>query len=204
MKLNEDYTVTSPKCASTFADAGRCSNVDVCSVDKFSSEHRSPRKIKQDGEGSNLYLDSPAQYYRGESRCTLYIEYWKRSDECNLKKWDHIDRLREKYDYVEDHIYDTSLKGRTAYLEPNMFPYMTPAGIEHWTLWHIQELSHEQIKQYVENWIDANAPHVESWNYDDNAKRSIEIFHVHVYLQCALNDCVLRDRKVEDLMHELD
>nr|CCA21138.1 conserved hypothetical protein [Albugo laibachii Nc14] len=204
VKPDEEINIMSPKCASNFTDSGGCSDVDVCSVDEFSSEHRSVRKSRQDGKESNYISDSSGQHYCGKSRRTLYIEYWSRSEESKVKKWDHIDGLRDKYEQIEDHIFDTSLKGRTAFLEPNMFPYMTPAGIEHWTLWHIRELSHEQIKQYVENWIDANAPHVESWNYDDNAKRSIEIFHVHVYLQCPPNDCVLRDRKVEDLMHELD
>ena len=85
-----------------------------------------------------------------------------------------------------------------------MFPYDTPAGIEHWTLWHVKDLNHEQVKQYVENWIDANALHVERWNYDDNPERSIDIFHVHVYFQVAEGLTVQQGRSVEDLVHELD
>ncbi|KAL3674480.1 hypothetical protein V7S43_000428 [Phytophthora oleae] len=138
------------------------------------------------------------------SRRTLYIEYWSRTDECKERKWDHLDEIAEKYGTAEEHIFSTTLKGRTAFLEPNMFPYDTPAGIEHWTLWHLKDLNHEQVKQYVENWIDANAPHVEGWNYDDNPERSIDIFHVHVYFQVAEGLTVLQDRKVEDLVHELD
>lgn len=138
------------------------------------------------------------------SRRTLYIEYWSRTDECKERKWDHLDEIAEKYGTAEEHIFSTTLKGRTAFLEPNMFPYDTPAGIEHWTLWHLKDLNHEQVKQYVENWIDANAPHVERWNYDDNPERSIDIFHVHVYFQVAEGLTVLQDRKVEDLVHELD
>ncbi|EGZ30608.1 hypothetical protein PHYSODRAFT_538565 [Phytophthora sojae] len=141
---------------------------------------------------------------RRRSRRTLYIEYWSRTDECKERKWDHLDEITEKYGTAEEHIFATTLKGRTAFLEPNMFPYDTPAGIEHWTLWHVKDLNHEQVKQYVENWIDANAPHVERWNYDDNPERSIDIFHVHVYFQVAEGLTVLQDRKVEDLVHELD
>ncbi|KAG6619316.1 uncharacterized protein IUM83_13640 [Phytophthora cinnamomi] len=144
--------------------------------------------------------DSP----RRHSRRTLYIEYWSRTDECKERKWDHLDEIAEKYGTAEEHIFATTLKGRTAFLEPNMFPYDTPAGIEHWTLWHVKDLNHEQVKQYVENWIDANAPHVERWNYDDNPERSIDIFHVHVYFQVAEGLTVLQGRKVEDLVHELD
>ncbi|DAZ97888.1 TPA: hypothetical protein N0F65_012151 [Lagenidium giganteum] len=139
-----------------------------------------------------------------KNRRTLYIEYWSRTDECKERKWDHLDEINEKYGAPEDHIFATTLNGRTAFLEPNMFPYDTPAGIEHWTLWHVKELSHEQVKQYVENWIDANAPHVESWNYDDNPERSIDIFHVHVYFQVREGEDVLQGRNVEDLTHEMD
>lgn len=138
------------------------------------------------------------------SRRTLYIEYWSRTDECKERKWDHLDQIADKYGSAEEHIFATTLNGRTACLEPNMFPYNTPAGIEHWTLWHVQDLTHEQIKQFVENWIDANAPHVLRWNYDDNPERSIDIFHVHVYFQVADSDSVLQDRKVEALLHECD
>lgn len=138
------------------------------------------------------------------SRRTLYIEYWSRTDECKERKWDHLDDIAEKYGCAEDHIFDTTLRGRTACLEPNMFPYNTPAGIEHWTLWHVKDLNHEQVKQYVENWIDANAPHVDRWNYDDNPERSIDIFHVHVYLQVAEGTTVLQGRQFDDLVHEMD
>uniref|UniRef100_H3GM77 Uncharacterized protein n=1 Tax=Phytophthora ramorum TaxID=164328 RepID=H3GM77_PHYRM len=141
---------------------------------------------------------------RRRSLRTLYVEYWSRTDECKERKWDHLDEIAENYGSAEEHIFATTLKGRTAFLEPNMFPYDTPAGIEHWTLWHVKDLNHEQVKQYVENWIDANAPHVQRWNYDDNPERSIDIFHVHVYFQVAEGLTVLQGRKVEDLVHELD
>ncbi|OWZ16055.1 hypothetical protein PHMEG_00010199 [Phytophthora megakarya] len=137
------------------------------------------------------------------SRRTLYIEYWSRTDECKERKWDHLDEIAENYGCAEEHIFATTLRGRNAFLEPNMFPYDTPAGIEHWTLWHVKDLDHEQVKQYVENWIDANALHVERWNYDDNPERSIDIFHVHVYFQVAEGLTVLQNRKVDDLLHEL-
>ncbi|CAI5701080.1 hypothetical protein KXD40_004318 [Peronospora effusa] len=141
---------------------------------------------------------------RRYSRRTLYIEYWSRTNECKERKWDHLDEIAENYGSAEEHIFATTLKDRSAFLEPNMFPYNTPAGIEHWTLWHIKDLNHDQVKQYVESWIDANASHVERWNYDDNPERSIDIFHVHVYFQVAEGLTVLHDRKVENLMHEFD
>ncbi|KAE8989019.1 hypothetical protein PR003_g22234 [Phytophthora rubi] len=154
--------------------------------------------------GSAADVECSSESSRRRSRRTLYIEYWSRTDECKERKWDHLDEIAEKYGTAEEHIFATTLKGRSALLEPNMFPYDTPAGIEHWTLWHVKDLNHEQVKQYVENWIDANAPHVQRWNYDDNPERSIDIFHVHVYFQVAEGLTVLQDRKVEDLVHELD
>ncbi|KAG3238092.1 hypothetical protein PI124_g16934 [Phytophthora idaei] len=181
-----------------------------------------PTDIEEDEEGSyehpksSVFRDGCAPGYDSaadvecssdsprRSRRTLYIEYWSRTDECKERKWDHLDEIAENYGSAEEHIFATTLKGRTAFLEPNMFPYDTPAGIEHWTLWHVKDLNHEQVKQYVENWIDANAPHVERWNYDDNPERSIDIFHVHVYFQVAEGLTVLQDRKVENLVHELD
>ncbi|KAL7687900.1 hypothetical protein Plhal304r1_c020g0070221 [Plasmopara halstedii] len=144
---------------------------------------------------ANFECDS--ELPRSHSRRTLYIEYWSRTDECKERKWDHLDDIAENFGSAEEHIFATTLKGRTAFLEPNMFPYDTPAGIEHWTLWHIKDLNHELVKQYVESWIDANAPHVERWNYDDNPERSIDIFHVHVYFQVAKGRTVLLDRKGE-------
>ena len=56
---------------------------------------------------------------------------------------------------------------------------------EHWTLWSIDELSHEEIVEFIEKWIAKNRKDVVSWNYDDNnARKTIEIPHLHVYL-CA-------------------
>ncbi|CAH0522288.1 unnamed protein product [Peronospora belbahrii] len=81
------------------------------------------------------------------SRRTLYIEYWSRTGECKERKWDHLDEIAKTYGSAEDHIFATTLKGRTAFLEPNMFPYDTPAGIEHWTLWHVKDLNHEQVAE---------------------------------------------------------
>ncbi|CEG41373.1 uncharacterized protein PHALS_11723 [Plasmopara halstedii] len=127
---------------------------------------------------ANFECDS--ELPRSHSRRTLYIEYWSRTDECKERKWDHLDDIAENFGSAEEHIFATTLK-----------------GIEHWTLWHIKDLNHELVKQYVESWIDANAPHVERWNYDDNPERSIDIFHVHVYFQVAKGRTVLLDRKGE-------
>ncbi|KAF0699847.1 Aste57867_9623 [Aphanomyces stellatus] len=155
-----------------------------------------PDDAAYDCEGYDDYDDS------NRGRRTLHLEYWTRSDECKERKWDHLDELDAKLDVSrEDHIFGTTLLGRTSYMEPNMFPYETPAGIEHWTLWSRLDLNHYDVQDYVEKWIDTNAPHIRAWNYDDNPERSINIFHVHVYLQVDDKDTVLRGRAVDSFEH---
>jgi hypothetical protein len=59
-----------------------------------------------------------------------------------------------------------------------------PDGIEHWTLWSVRDMSHEEVCEYVEDWLAVNYPHARRWNYDDNlGQRSVELFHVHVYIE---------------------
>src|SRR5690606_10940866 len=59
-----------------------------------------------------------------------------------------------------------------------------PDGIEHWTLWSVKDLCHGEVCEFVEDWLATNFPHVHRWNYDDNlGQRSIELFHVHVYIE---------------------
>lgn len=112
------------------------------------------------------------------------IEYWDRSDECKEAKLTHMDRLDL---FCEDRVYtilSTILWDRDINLEPNMFPYDTPKGIEHYTLWCVYEMTHSEICRYVENWLSVHMPHVRRWNYDDNSgERSFQIFHVHVYIE---------------------
>lgn len=45
-------------------------------------------------------------------------------------------------------------------------------------------MSHAEICRFVDDWIGRRMPHVRRWNYDDNAgDKSIELFHVHVYIE---------------------
>jgi len=60
----------------------------------------------------------------------------------------------------------------------------TPAGIEHYTLWSIYDLSHQEIVTFVDAYLRRHMPHVRRWNYDDNlGDRSIDLFHIHVYIE---------------------
>lgn len=83
----------------------------------------------------------------------------------------------------QQRILDTTLSGRTTVLEPNPFPYSCPPGITHYTLWSIKEnLTEAEIEDFVQNWIARHSPSARSWNYDENPSRSIDLFHVHVYV----------------------
>lgn len=45
-------------------------------------------------------------------------------------------------------------------------------------------MSHEEILSFVDRWLSKHFPQVRRWQYDDNSgERSIELFHVHVYIE---------------------
>lgn len=117
------------------------------------------------------------------ARRTLRIEYWDRTRECKERKWDHMDRIDAAYPSREAWIWQSVLHAAEVVLEPNMFPYNTPRGIEHWTLWARRELALPEVEEYVLGWIARERPEVTRWNLDENAQRSIDIYHVHVYFQ---------------------
>ena len=61
--------------------------------------------------------------------------------------------------------------------------YNTPKGIRHMTLWARRELSLEEVESYMIDWIERERPGVRRWNLDENASRSIQVYHVHIYTQ---------------------
>ncbi len=41
-----------------------------------------------------------------------------------------------------------------------------------------------QIQRYVDDWLARHFPQVRRWQYDDNSgERSINLFHVHVFIE---------------------
>lgn len=79
------------------------------------------------------------------------------------------------------------LGSRHTLVERNRFPYHLPPGVEHWTIWSMKSMTHDELCEYIEAWLDAREPHhVRFWNYDDNrGRRTIDIWHVHIYFQGA-------------------
>jgi len=120
------------------------------------------------------------------SRRKLRIGPWKRNDEVTRKKNARLMWMDRTYKGDREHYVDKHVLGsRDVLLERNRFPYQLPPGAEHWTIWSRKAMDHEELCSYVEAWLDARQPHqVVSWNYDDNrGRRTINIWHVHVYFQ---------------------
>ncbi len=53
----------------------------------------------------------------------------------------------------------------------------------HLTLWSRHELTLEEVEAFVWKWIETERPEVVRWNLDENASRSINVYHSHVYAQ---------------------
>eukprot|EP00466_Bigelowiella_natans_P014531 jgi/Bigna1/126878/aug1.3_g1586 len=91
---------------------------------------------------------------------TLRIPYPERTKQCfELRRrhsW-HLDscvRSRERY------ILKTVLARHRTVMEPNMFPYDLPPGVEHWTLWSTVDLTTDEIESFVTMWLMKNLPDV--------------------------------------------
>uniref|UniRef100_A0A7S3HKL5 Uncharacterized protein n=1 Tax=Spumella elongata TaxID=89044 RepID=A0A7S3HKL5_9STRA len=126
------------------------------------------------------------RYYRELSYRDLPLEWWERTDHCKEAKLRHTDRIDHMCGSRESLVLKTTLWKEDIVLEPNMFPYYTPYGVEHYTLWSVEDLTHEQIVSFVDRWLYRHMPHVRRWQYDDNSgERSIDLFHVHVFIETA-------------------
>jgi len=114
----------------------------------------------------------------------LPLEWWERDDRCKDAKERHtsrIDRICSSREYL---VLQTTLWKEETVLEPNMFPYNTPPGVEHFTLWSKHDMKHDEIIEFVDTWLLEHYPHVRRWQYDDNfGERSVLLFHVHVFIE---------------------
>jgi hypothetical protein len=119
---------------------------------------------------------------------TLKLDYYRRSEQLKKRKYRHMDWIDATFKCREKLVLDTVLNIDSIILEPNMFPYDTPAGVSHWTLWSRNWLKDEEIEDFVQAWIRRYIPDVVEWNFDDNMSDglSINLFHVHVYMRCPV------------------
>jgi len=153
-----------------------------------SSTTKTDRSILIKGENENDRYTDISRRCRTISRyrdfTDLPLEWWERDEDCKQAKISHMNSLDELCDSREYLILHTTLWKKSTVLEPNMFPYRTPQGIEHYTLWSCYDLSHEEIQTFVDDWLFHHFPRVRRWQYDDNCgDRSIDLFHVHVFIE---------------------
>jgi len=122
------------------------------------------------------------------SQRTIRIGPWKRSDDVMKAKSARLKWMDETYrGNREKFVLEEVLAGREVLLERNMFPYLLPPGMEHWTIWARKAMDHAELCQFIKAWLNARKPHnVIAWNYDDNRQmRTIDVWHVHIYFQGA-------------------
>jgi hypothetical protein len=117
---------------------------------------------------------------------TLQVDYYRRSKALKKRKYLHMDYLDSHFRSREQVILASVLSNTETYLEPNMFPYDTPPGVSHWTLWSRKWLQEEEVEDFVDGWLAENLPEALEWNHDDNMADglSINLFHLHVYVRC--------------------
>jgi hypothetical protein len=145
---------------------------------------RSPREEEEDDNNFTV-IQGRSERVEGR-RDILKIEYWERTPEMDERKQDHMDRLDSCGEWTrEEIILSTTLRDVEIAIEPNMFPYETPAGISHWTLWsRKEEVSNKEIEIFVEEFLNRNMPQINAWQYDPSnlfEGMSINLYHVHVY-----------------------
>jgi len=128
----------------------------------------------------------PAFPRPARARRTLKIEYWDRTEESKRRKEAHVELLDSvRATSREGWILSTTLHGAHVALEPNLFPYETPPGITHCTLWSRSYLHDREVESFVERWLDEHEPLVTAWAFDPSnlsEGMSIDLYHVHVFL----------------------
>lgn len=121
---------------------------------------------------------------------TLQVDYYRRSAALKKRKYMHMDYLDTHFKNREQVILNSVLSdiSQPIVLEPNMFPYDTPFGVTHWTLWSRTCLPEQEVDEFVTGWLGVNLPEASEWNHDDNMADglSINLFHLHVYVRCPV------------------
>jgi len=139
------------------------------------------KRVDEDSRHDESSTKTVSRYPR-----TLTLDYYRRSKALKKRKFLHMDYLDSHFGSREDVIMKTVLDKAPIVLEPNMFPYDTPNGVTHWTLWSRTWLTEPEIEDFVEKWLTVNLPEAIEWNHDDNMADglSINLFHLHVYIRC--------------------
>lgn len=114
---------------------------------------------------------------------TLAMDHWTRDEETTRRKRAHVDALDAAGGYygVEDEIERTVLANADVAIEVNMFPYDTPRGVTHMTLWSRREMSEREVVDWTSRWLREHRKRCAAWNFDMNAHNSVDVPHYHVF-----------------------
>ena len=114
---------------------------------------------------------------------TLAIERWTRDEATTRRKRDHMDALDARGGFygVEAEIERAVLANADVAIEVNAFPYATPRGVTHMTVWSRREMREMEVVAWTSRWLRENAPRVDSWNFDANENTSVDVPHYHVF-----------------------
>ena len=202
--MSNDHAVLTPPLSSfsSRSETPGCQSATGTSLESLQCVPSVPRKRKffEEDETDHTVLcsesskaTSSAHESGNASSCALYprtlqIDYYRRSKALKKRKYLHMDYLDTHFRSREEVILDSVLDdpSKPIVMEPNMFPYDTPAGVTHWTLWSRKWLQEEEVEAFVDGWLAENLPEALEWNHDDNMADglSINLFHLHVYVRC--------------------
>ena len=114
---------------------------------------------------------------------TLAIERWTRDEATTRRKRDHMDALDARGGFygVEAEIERAVLANADVAIQVNAFPYATPRGVTHMTLWSRREMREVEVVEWTSRWLRENASRVDSWNFEANENTSVDVPHYHVF-----------------------
>ena len=187
--MKRDGGATRRHASDSDGDVSDDTQYDRYASDRDDSSSRRREDDEDDEDDGEAY--DPASDDHPGPPCDLKLEYWMRSEECTERKRAHVAAIDERGGYwgMEDHIEETVFEPHgDVVLERNMFPYETPRGISHWTLWSRSPMSERDIVRWTKAWLLEHLPDALRFNYDLNDNNSIDIPHYHVFIERPVSD----------------
>ena len=173
------------------------SRADVRTPPPFTDDDRARRPARETDDVPDVRDDAAGRDddARAESRAidrarleavppaTLAIERWTRDEATTRRKRHHMDALDARGGFygVEAEIERAVLGNADVAIEVNAFPYATPRGVTHMTVWSRREMREMEGVEWTSRWLRENAPRVDSWNFDANENTSVDVPHYHVF-----------------------
>jgi len=169
-------------------DRARRSETDDAAADDRKDESDDDDAADDDDASPRRFTSSSSRVTDRERRdavppATLAMDHWTRDEETTRRKRAHVDSLDAAGGYygVEDEIERTVLANADVAIEVNMFPYETPRGVTHMTLWSRREMSEREVVDWTSRWLREHKKRCVAWNFDMNVHNSVDVPHYHVF-----------------------